>query len=68
MKLQLSLKEKLVVKQTRGRNDYEGRKTVPDRCNSMQQGRRMRDYVRLGSWYFKTAKGKGLKNISREGS
>lgn len=37
MKLQLSLKEKLVVKQTGGRNDYEGRKlfqTDATACNN----------------------------------
>lgn len=37
MKLQLSLKEKEIVKQTRGGNDYEGRKSVPGGCNTMQQ-------------------------------
>lgn len=31
-------------------------------CNK----RRMRDYVCLGNQYFKTAKGRGLKNVSRD--
>lgn len=33
MKLQLSLKGKEVIKQSRGGNGYEGRKVVPGRCN-----------------------------------
>lgn len=61
-KYEASVKGKEVVKQTRGRNDDEGRKVVLGRC---QQGG-MRKYV--FAHQFKIAKRRSLKKVSRDES